>query len=205
MGAGQAGGCFPPPHTSFAHRTVPCVPASSRPLQPCWRQVRARTRAAPRIPQHTRTAFRSLRARGWRGGVVWGGGLHVAGGPAGSPPPPADGRPCCGGPGKPPCATTAARASLRTHRAVSCAAVWSLMGWPRGAAGSASVRHSTRVHVDVWRVPVVATDPPPRLFPHAAASALPNIIQLAQSVPELSTLVTAVTAGGLVSTLEGPG
>jgi len=39
----------------------------------------------------------------------------------------------------------------------------------------------------------------------ASASALPNIVQLAQSVPELSTLVTAVSAGGLVSTLEGPG
>jgi len=39
----------------------------------------------------------------------------------------------------------------------------------------------------------------------ASASALPNIVQLAQSVPELSTLVTAVSAGGLVSTLEGAG
>jgi len=39
----------------------------------------------------------------------------------------------------------------------------------------------------------------------ASASALPNIVQLAQSVPELSTLVAAVSAGGLVSTLEGPG
>jgi len=38
-----------------------------------------------------------------------------------------------------------------------------------------------------------------------SASALPNIVQLAQSVPELSTLVTAVSAGGLVSTLEGAG
>ena len=35
--------------------------------------------------------------------------------------------------------------------------------------------------------------------------ALPNIVQLAESVPELSTLVTAVSAGGLVATLEGPG
>jgi uncharacterized surface protein with fasciclin (FAS1) repeats len=37
------------------------------------------------------------------------------------------------------------------------------------------------------------------------ASALPNIVQLAQSVPDLSTLVTAVEAGGLVQTLSGPG
>jgi len=32
--------------------------------------------------------------------------------------------------------------------------------------------------------------------------ALDNIVQLAESVPDLSTLVTAVVAGGLVSTLE---
>lgn len=34
---------------------------------------------------------------------------------------------------------------------------------------------------------------------------LPNIVQLAQSVPDLSTLVTAVVAGGLAATLSGPG
>lgn len=33
----------------------------------------------------------------------------------------------------------------------------------------------------------------------------PNIVQLAQANPDLSTLVTALTAGGLVSTLEGAG
>lgn len=32
-----------------------------------------------------------------------------------------------------------------------------------------------------------------------------NIVELAQSVPDLSTLVTAVIAGGLVPTLSGPG
>ena len=32
-----------------------------------------------------------------------------------------------------------------------------------------------------------------------------NIVQIAVATPELSTLVTALTAGGLVSTLEGPG
>jgi uncharacterized surface protein with fasciclin (FAS1) repeats len=35
--------------------------------------------------------------------------------------------------------------------------------------------------------------------------AIPNIVELAASVPELSTLVTAVKAAGLVDTLEGPG
>jgi uncharacterized surface protein with fasciclin (FAS1) repeats len=34
---------------------------------------------------------------------------------------------------------------------------------------------------------------------------LPNIVQLAESVPSLSTLVTAVVAGGLVNTLSGAG
>merc|ERR1719456_1801198 len=32
-----------------------------------------------------------------------------------------------------------------------------------------------------------------------------DIVELAQSVPDLSTLVTAVVAGGLVDTLKGPG
>merc|ERR1719345_242345 len=32
-----------------------------------------------------------------------------------------------------------------------------------------------------------------------------NIVQLAQSVPDLSTLVTALTAGGLTGTLSGTG
>lgn len=36
-------------------------------------------------------------------------------------------------------------------------------------------------------------------------AALPNLVQLAESVPQLSTLVAAVTAGGLVQTLEGTG
>ena len=35
--------------------------------------------------------------------------------------------------------------------------------------------------------------------------ATPNLLQLAQSVPQLSTLVTAVTAAGLGSVLSGPG
>jgi transforming growth factor-beta-induced protein len=35
--------------------------------------------------------------------------------------------------------------------------------------------------------------------------ALPNLVQLAESVPQLSTLVTAVKAGGLVNALSGPG
>eukprot|EP00039_Didymoeca_costata_P018714 m.334650 g.334650 ORF g.334650 m.334650 type:complete len:640 (+) comp17405_c0_seq1:123-2042(+) len=44
----------------------------------------------------------------------------------------------------------------------------------------------------------------------ACASALPapqapNLVELAASVPDLSTLVAAVKAGGLVDTLEGPG
>jgi uncharacterized surface protein with fasciclin (FAS1) repeats len=39
----------------------------------------------------------------------------------------------------------------------------------------------------------------------AVAAAEPNIVQLAESVPDLSTLVKAVSAGGLVPTLEGPG
>jgi hypothetical protein len=60
------------------------------------------------------------------------------------------------------------------------------------ATCSLSLRNSSR--------PLAAT---PR--PFLAASALPNIVELAQSVPDLSTLVTAVTAGGLVSILEGPG
>jgi len=36
-------------------------------------------------------------------------------------------------------------------------------------------------------------------------AATPNLLQLAQSVPQLSTLVTAVTAAGLGSVLAGPG
>jgi uncharacterized surface protein with fasciclin (FAS1) repeats len=49
------------------------------------------------------------------------------------------------------------------------------------------------------------------LIPAASSSVrlptplLPNIVQLAQSVPDLSTLVTAVVAAGLVSVLEGSG
>jgi transforming growth factor-beta-induced protein len=39
----------------------------------------------------------------------------------------------------------------------------------------------------------------------SAAAALPNIVELAQSVPDLSTLVTAVVAGDLVDTLSSPG
>jgi uncharacterized surface protein with fasciclin (FAS1) repeats len=39
----------------------------------------------------------------------------------------------------------------------------------------------------------------------ATCSAAPNIVELAASVPELSTLVTAVKAAGLVDTLEGAG
>jgi len=39
----------------------------------------------------------------------------------------------------------------------------------------------------------------------AANPALPNLVQLAQSVPELSTLVTAVVAANLVTTLSSPG
>ena len=42
------------------------------------------------------------------------------------------------------------------------------------------------------------------LLPPPAPSTL-NIVQLAQSVPDLSTLVQAVVAGGLASTLSGPG
>jgi transforming growth factor-beta-induced protein len=37
------------------------------------------------------------------------------------------------------------------------------------------------------------------------AAPLPNLLQLAQSVPQLSTLVAAVTAAGLGSVLAGPG
>lgn len=36
-------------------------------------------------------------------------------------------------------------------------------------------------------------------------AALPNLVQLAQSVPQLSTLVTALKAGGLVAALSGTG
>lgn len=36
-----------------------------------------------------------------------------------------------------------------------------------------------------------------------SAGALPNLVQLAESVPQLSTLVTAVKAGGLVNALSG--
>lgn len=36
-------------------------------------------------------------------------------------------------------------------------------------------------------------------------AALPNLVQLAESVPQLSTLVTAVKAGGLVNALSGAG
>jgi len=39
----------------------------------------------------------------------------------------------------------------------------------------------------------------------AAPVAQPNIIQLAEATPDLSTLVKAVSAGGLVTALEGPG
>merc|ERR1711976_768917 len=42
-------------------------------------------------------------------------------------------------------------------------------------------------------------------FALSAASALPNIVELAQSVPDLSTLVTAVVAGDLADTLSSPG
>jgi len=42
---------------------------------------------------------------------------------------------------------------------------------------------------------------PPAMF----AGQEKNIVELAESVPSLSTLVTAVSAGGLVPTLEGPG
>ncbi len=38
-----------------------------------------------------------------------------------------------------------------------------------------------------------------------AGAALPNLLQLAQSVPQLSTLVTAVTAAGIGSVLAGKG
>merc|ERR1719469_1243334 len=45
------------------------------------------------------------------------------------------------------------------------------------------------------------------LLPPAAglSDALPNIVELAQSVPDLSTLVAAVVAGDLVDTLTSPG
>lgn len=39
----------------------------------------------------------------------------------------------------------------------------------------------------------------------ATAAADSNIVQLAEATPDLSTLVTAVSAGGLVNTLESPG
>merc|ERR1719199_1631436 len=39
----------------------------------------------------------------------------------------------------------------------------------------------------------------------ATATAAGNIVQLAEATPDLSTLVTAVSAGGLVKTLESPG
>ena len=38
-----------------------------------------------------------------------------------------------------------------------------------------------------------------------AGTASENIVQLAESNPDLSTLVTAIKAAGLVNTLEGPG
>merc|ERR1712019_165066 len=43
------------------------------------------------------------------------------------------------------------------------------------------------------------------LPPSALADAKPNIVELAQSVDDLSTLVTAVVAGDLVDTLSSPG
>merc|ERR1711957_475813 len=43
------------------------------------------------------------------------------------------------------------------------------------------------------------------LPPAGLADALPNIVELAQSVPDLSTLVAAVVAGDLVDTLTSPG
>jgi len=39
----------------------------------------------------------------------------------------------------------------------------------------------------------------------SSGAPLPNIVQLAEQTPQLSTLVKAVVAGGLVNTLEGPG
>merc|ERR1712085_88620 len=39
----------------------------------------------------------------------------------------------------------------------------------------------------------------------SVGDALPNIVELAQSVPDLSTLVAAVVAGDLVTTLTSPG
>jgi uncharacterized surface protein with fasciclin (FAS1) repeats len=39
----------------------------------------------------------------------------------------------------------------------------------------------------------------------AAAPAVPNIVELGQSLPDFSTLVAAVVAGGLAGTLSGPG
>jgi uncharacterized surface protein with fasciclin (FAS1) repeats len=39
----------------------------------------------------------------------------------------------------------------------------------------------------------------------AASTASKNIVQIAESNPDFSTLVSAVSAAGLVSTLEGPG
>merc|ERR1711997_993099 len=43
------------------------------------------------------------------------------------------------------------------------------------------------------------------LPPAALSSDLPNIVELAQSVDDLSTLVAAVVAGDLVETLSSPG
>merc|ERR1711976_338085 len=42
-------------------------------------------------------------------------------------------------------------------------------------------------------------------FALSAASSLPSIVELAQSVDDLSTLVAAVVAGDLVETLSSPG
>merc|ERR1712157_368584 len=43
------------------------------------------------------------------------------------------------------------------------------------------------------------------LPPAAMTASQPNIVELAQSVPDLSTLVTAVVAGDLAGTLSSPG
>jgi len=59
------------------------------------------------------------------------------------------------------------------------------------------------VHIiDGVLIPPGAPGPAPAPTP---APTLPNIVQLAQSVPDLSTLVTALTAGKLVGTLSGTG
>ena len=46
---------------------------------------------------------------------------------------------------------------------------------------------------------------PTTTTPTAAPAASKNIVQIAAADPQLSTLVTAVKAAGLVGTLEGPG